>query len=50
MQAKVALEIQNGILQNGFSGAAVQADSGHGEQPACHAKMTPAKVTGPKQK
>jgi len=50
MQAKAALEMQNGILQNRFSGAAVQADSGHGEQSACHAKVTPAKVTDPKQK
>lgn len=50
MQAKVALEMQNGILLNGFSGAAVQAGSGHGEQPTCHAKMTPTKVTDPKQK
>jgi hypothetical protein len=32
MQAKVALVMQNVILQNRFSGAAIQADSVHGMQ------------------
>ena len=33
MQSKVALVMQNGILQNGFGVAAIQADSVHGMLP-----------------